>query len=371
MPPSNDKPRVRLTKAGWYWIVVTMALISIALIKNINLLLIVGCYMFVLLLINFRMSRRWLRHLKVKIDLPDGIHAGTSARAMPKFRNAGRRTLPRFDFELLWANSTAKGRISSIVGGETVFSALRVPVSLRGVYESATVVIRQSYPFGLVETRRTINQRTKTWVFPAIGEIDLERILHGLQTRTPARGRRRLADRHFSEGMDIHGLRPFRAGDSPRWIHWRTTARVGVPIVRELDCPAGTSLIVAVNLASAAPETIESTLVFLASLVVRWPQVQDGHLLLLVMANGSWARLDLEHRRGVSHVLRALAEWPDIGQAESYSPLDGTSQPAMRSRSFITVGSVKQRAALPPGLSNPVFTIDPTKPSNYYKPPQT
>src|SRR5439155_17840977 len=35
--------------------------------------------------------------------------------------------------------------------------------------------------------------------------------------------------------VEFHGLRTFRPGDSPRWIHWRTTARSGELMVREFD----------------------------------------------------------------------------------------------------------------------------------------
>ena len=36
---------------------------------------------------------------------------------------------------------------------------------------------------------------------------------------------------------DFYGIRSYRPGDSPRWIHWRTTARVGQPMVREFEEP--------------------------------------------------------------------------------------------------------------------------------------
>jgi uncharacterized protein (DUF58 family) len=35
--------------------------------------------------------------------------------------------------------------------------------------------------------------------------------------------------------MEYHGLRDYRPSDSPRWIHWRTTARIGRPMVKEFE----------------------------------------------------------------------------------------------------------------------------------------
>jgi uncharacterized protein (DUF58 family) len=38
-----------------------------------------------------------------------------------------------------------------------------------------------------------------------------------------------------AQQQDYHGLRDYRPGDSPRWIHWRTTARLGQPMVKEFE----------------------------------------------------------------------------------------------------------------------------------------
>jgi uncharacterized protein (DUF58 family) len=46
---------------------------------------------------------------------------------------------------------------------------------------------------------------------------------------------------------EFHGLRTFRHGDSPRWIHWRTTARRGELMVREFEDAPGEHLILVVD----------------------------------------------------------------------------------------------------------------------------
>ena len=48
----------------------------------------------------------------------------------------------------------------------------------------------------------------------------------GDQRRHPQRG--------VSEG-DYYGLRPWQSGDSMRWIHWRTTAKMGRPTVLQFE----------------------------------------------------------------------------------------------------------------------------------------
>ncbi|HMC10819.1 MAG TPA: DUF58 domain-containing protein, partial [Pirellulaceae bacterium] len=45
---------------------------------------------------------------------------------------------------------------------------------------------------------------------------------------------RRHPQRGMSEG-DYYGLRPWQSGDSLRWIHWRTTAKLARPMVRQFE----------------------------------------------------------------------------------------------------------------------------------------
>src|SRR5439155_887264 len=49
--------------------------------------------------------------------------------------------------------------------------------------------------------------------------------------------------RHPAAQSDFHGLRAFRSGDSPHWIHWRTTARLGELMVREFEETPNDSLV--------------------------------------------------------------------------------------------------------------------------------
>ena len=38
-----------------------------------------------------------------------------------------------------------------------------------------------------------------------------------------------------AQQVEYHGLRDYRSGDSPRWIHWRTSARRGELMVKEFE----------------------------------------------------------------------------------------------------------------------------------------
>jgi uncharacterized protein (DUF58 family) len=62
-----------------------------------------------------------------------------------------------------------------------------------------------------------------------------------------------------SRDGDFFGLRDFRPGDDPRDIHWRTSARRGVPFVRENEDDEGSEASVVLdNAPGAAPEAFEA-----------------------------------------------------------------------------------------------------------------
>src|SRR5206468_4952775 len=87
-------------------------------------------------------------------------------------------------------------------------------------------------PFGLLERRVTFNTPADLVVYPAVGQ--LARRWHQIHRESAETKRGRRHDR-TAQQQEYHGLRDYRPGDSPRWIHWRTTARIGKPMVKEFE----------------------------------------------------------------------------------------------------------------------------------------
>jgi uncharacterized protein (DUF58 family) len=73
-------------------------------------------------------------------------------------------------------------------------------------------------------------------VYPRLGLLHRGRLRRMLAHVSPTLGRaQRRPIRHPAAQSDFHGLRAFRSGDSPHWIHWRTSARRGELMVREFE----------------------------------------------------------------------------------------------------------------------------------------
>ena len=102
----------------------------------------------------------------------------------------------------------------------------------RGKYCFCDLDLGTRAPFGLVERRVTIPLSEEIVIYPRIGQ--LTRRWFQLQRQA---SENRMGKRHdrSSQQEEYHGLRDYRSGDSPRWIHWRTSARRGELMVKEFE----------------------------------------------------------------------------------------------------------------------------------------
>jgi len=121
-----------------------------------------------------------------------------------------------------------------------------VELPYRGTYYWAPLAVSSGYPFGLVERRLLIPPAEKTLVLPALGHLHRGRLRRFLRGADPKNVRIRQRPKvHRAAQDEFHALRPYRIGDSPRWIHWRTSARCGELMVREFeDLPSENLLLV-------------------------------------------------------------------------------------------------------------------------------
>ena len=120
----------------------------------------------------------------------------------------------------------------------------RVVLPRRGRYAWGPVLASSGYPFGLAYRRKELAPAEEVIVLPRQGRMHrgLFRRLLWSATSDPDR-RRRQPRRHPAAQDQFHGLRPFRAGDNPRAVHWRTSARRGEWMVQEFEDLPGDNLL--------------------------------------------------------------------------------------------------------------------------------
>jgi uncharacterized protein (DUF58 family) len=99
----------------------------------------------------------------------------------------------------------------------------------RGVLSLAGVALARHDPFGLCRVYRVQALPGSVLVLPrtyALPPLNLPGSLH-------PQPEHRVASSHKGDGDDIAGLREYRPGDARRDIHWKSFARLGVPVVKE------------------------------------------------------------------------------------------------------------------------------------------
>jgi uncharacterized protein (DUF58 family) len=99
----------------------------------------------------------------------------------------------------------------------------------RGRYRLSGFRLATKFPFGLLPRTRAVADTDELYVYPALIPAP-EALLRGLPAY-PAAGRSFAPSRQG----EFRGLRAYRHGDDPRDIHWRSTARRGIPLVREKE----------------------------------------------------------------------------------------------------------------------------------------
>jgi uncharacterized protein (DUF58 family) len=137
--------------------------------------------------------------------------------------------------------------------GATFESGSRFVARRRGRYVLSRLRLFTRFPFLLVKAQKDLAIEDAMIVWPALGKLRAELLTHGATEISDA------APSRVGSGSDeFFGLREYRQGDNPRWIHWKRTAGSGRPVVREMSRPRPDVLYVLLDthLADASPAAL-------------------------------------------------------------------------------------------------------------------
>jgi uncharacterized protein (DUF58 family) len=235
--------RLLWTREGVIYITVWIILLILGLQQQINLILLVAGLAAGPVAASFMISAAMLRKLQVSRRVPPFAFAGDPLSLDYTLENSRRWTAALALFiedAVVPVDRTVSG-----ASGVTprVFYA-RVPGMARerlrwtgvspkrGRYKLRTLEIVTRSPFGLLERRVTVSEPEDLTVYPTVGKLTRRWHMVRRQAAETRRGQRH--DRSAQQ-QEYHGLRDYRPGDSPRWIHWRTSARLGQPMVKEFE----------------------------------------------------------------------------------------------------------------------------------------
>ncbi len=236
---------ITICREGVYYCLVLAFIVGGATLRDINLLFVLAGLMIGPLLYNWRMAALSVRWLAVRRVLPDYAFAGQPFRVEIQGHNLRHRMGswilviedaiapdPVTDNPAL-GEATSAGAIIPYLGAkQTESSAYRLTLPRRGRYRFGPLVVSTRFPLGLVKATARLPQYRRMIVGPRLGQLTPQ-WLQLMDTRRF--GRQQAQYRQGPIDGDYYGLREWRAGDSKRWIHWRTAAKLGQLAVRQFE----------------------------------------------------------------------------------------------------------------------------------------
>jgi uncharacterized protein (DUF58 family) len=231
-----------------------------ALVSESNLLLLLVGMFVGLTLISALMSIGSVKRLEIVRRAPASVTRGTRFAIVYRIHNLHRW----FSGRSVWIEERAgqaggptpsPAYIPRIPPGQTVELTLEATAGRRGRYRFERLAVRSSFPFGLIQTRISVSLPAEITVLPAPYPVREDVV--GVRDARPGMSPRRARVRTGVD--DFFGLREYRKGDNPRWIHWRRSVRVGQLLVREMLAFTGAQCTVVLDhrLADDTPKSAE------------------------------------------------------------------------------------------------------------------
>jgi uncharacterized protein (DUF58 family) len=279
---SKLKTRRSLTRPGVLWLLAAMTGLGIGVFRSINLLLLLSCLVLALVPINLLLAGRRMRQLRARRRVPQPVFAGTPFTVeveivSPRATVLGLRVEDRGErHDVAWF-------LPRLRRGQVVRLERDLTLPRRGRYAWEAVRVWSGYPFGLAARQAWLTAAEEVIVLPRLGHVRRGLLRRRLATAAPAPAHERRPSRRDPEAQaDFHSLRPFRHGDSPRWIHWRTSARRDELMVREFEDEQTDNLLVVLDLGAANTPFVEAAVSLAATVCWEWCRQKGDWLALAV-----------------------------------------------------------------------------------------
>ncbi len=313
-------------REGWYYLLVLGFVLCGAMLREVNLLLVLAGMLIGPLVLSWRMVVVTLRGLEIRRRMPSGVCAGDPLVVNLQLDN-GRSKIGS------WAVSVEEqidreGRepirpmvlFPYVPAGQSRGRAYRSVLGRRGRYRLGPLRVSTRFPFGLI--RRTVTLGETEWltVFPRLGRLTGQ---WRLRQREALEGAQHRRWRHSRVEGDFFGVRDWRSGDSRRRINWRSSARHGTLVVSQFERPHNRNVAVLVDLwqpekpSPADLEKVELAVSFAATVVTDLCRKGGSNLLLgRLDASGQAVRPQWTSGSASGALLREAVEQLALAEAD-------------------------------------------------------
>lgn len=251
---------IRIKRAGWIYILLTVFLGIGAVNTGNNLIyIIVSAFLSFMALSGF-FGKRNISNLEVTVEFPDEVYASRETMIKVTLRNR-RRFLPAFLVRVIIEGKDAF--FPYLDPKKEMSRYLRVTFLTRGRQILRDLYICSVFPFNFFMRCRTLRIEREVVVFPEPKEYRcLTYEFKGLRKRGEIQGGERGHD------GDLLSLRNYTPGDPLKYIHWKASAKTGQFKTKELSTL--TTLPAVIDLERLSEGDIEERLSFATYLVLRY-----------------------------------------------------------------------------------------------------
>jgi uncharacterized protein (DUF58 family) len=233
--PQRHQTGIRFTFAALVWVGVALVLGLVGWWKTINLLLLACYVLLVLMLLNGWIGWRMVRKLRGQRFSTPITYPGELVVVSSEVFNDSEEPVTVMITDAGGPN-TSLWLLAPLLPQQSQKLIARWDFNKRGSYEVGPLLADASYPLGLVHIIREVAPVGELLVLPELGHVDLEAFRRWLIRGGAGDAYSRKPSRRQAPGQgDVRGLRPYRPGDSPRDVHWKSTARRAQLVVREYD----------------------------------------------------------------------------------------------------------------------------------------
>lgn len=289
--------RMSIPLEGWIYLAIIIVLFTGAMLTKQNTLLLVFSLMAGPFVINGWMTFGMLQAARVQRETPRRAMQGELFSVELQLRNSR----PLFAIWMMTVRDEIVHGTESFMA-TVLFSRVaprtsqsgqyELRLAQRGRYRFGPMTCASRFPLGLVERSRIFSVKGEILIYPRVGRLKpnwRERLVGATELVS------RTQPHHGVFHDDFNQLREFRAGDNPRAIHWRSTARRGELILREFQQNRQHTMAVVLDLfmPTSAPASfrnqIELALSFVATMLTeRGRESRDGFLSLAATGDGTF-----------------------------------------------------------------------------------
>jgi uncharacterized protein (DUF58 family) len=289
--------RISITHEGWYYLVLLGVLLVGAMLREINLLLLLAALLAGPLFLCWRLVLITLRGLKIRRKMPRGVCAGDLLIVNLEVTNSRRKVTSWAlvaEEQIVRINGAREAPVkpavffSHIQAGQTRQREYRGRLPQRGRYRVGPLKISTRFPFGLFRGIVTMDQVDTLTVYPQLGRLTAAWRSRHRESHEGTQRRKRGPARMSG---DFYGVREWQSGDSRRWIHWRSSARHNTLVVRQFEQQRHRDVAVLLDLwepsrpSTADRENVELAISFAATVVADACRRGGSNLLMAIGAD--------------------------------------------------------------------------------------